>query len=111
LSREQTYTQLLTAVNGHEKTVDGLKKHNDAREEELHALRIANEDAGEDEPISNTDPVGLELQQLQEEINKAKKEFEIINNRRKNIQLVSDQVSGWSRKTVAKLNAIILDGS
>lgn len=61
LAREQTYTQLLTAVNGHEKTVDGLKKHNDSREEELHALRIANEDAGEDEPISNTDPVGLEL--------------------------------------------------
>ena len=52
---------MLTAVNGHEKTVDGLKKVNDHKEEELHALRIANEDAGEDEPISNTDPVGLEL--------------------------------------------------
>jgi hypothetical protein len=33
-----------------------------------------------------------------------KKEYEIINNRKKNMHLVCDQVQSWSSKVASKLN-------
>lgn len=38
LTREQTYAQLLTAVNENEKKVEHLREENDSKEEILHSL-------------------------------------------------------------------------
>ena len=43
LTREQTYAQLLTAVNENEKKVEHLREENDKKEEILHSLQIDND--------------------------------------------------------------------
>ena len=48
---------------------------------------------------------GQEIITLLEEINQYKKESEIINNRKKNIHLVCDQVTDWTTKVSSKLNS------
>ena len=74
-------------------------------------LAMASTENQEDKALasSTTNPVGLEIQRLQQQINAARKDLDIINNRKKNIHLVCDQVSGWAGKTAMKLNTIILD--
>ncbi len=42
LTREQTYAQLLIAVNENEKKVERLREENDTKEEILHNLQIDN---------------------------------------------------------------------
>lgn len=51
---------------------------------------------------------GQEIIQLHKDIQQLQKDKEIINNRKKNINLVCDQVNGWSRKVGNKL-AVQLD--
>ena len=109
VTREATYSQLLATVGSNEKHCEVLRKMNDEKEELLHSLRIANQDSADDGKPNNKQ--SEELMEIQNEINVARKELEIINNRRKNVHLVCDQVSGWSRKTAAKLNKIVLDGT
>lgn len=46
---------------------------------------------------------GQEIIQLHKDIQQLQKDKEIINNRKKNINLVCDQVNGWSRKVGNKL--------
>ncbi len=43
LTREQTYSLLLTAVNENEKKVEHLREENDKKEEILHNLQIDND--------------------------------------------------------------------
>lgn len=43
LTREQTYAQLLTAVNENEKKLDQLRIENDNKSDVLHELMIDNE--------------------------------------------------------------------
>ena len=45
-----------------------------------------------------------EFIELQEENAILEKELDILKNRKKNIHLVCDQVSGWSNKVQGKLN-------
>ena len=48
---------------------------------------------------------GQEIIQLLEEIGQYKKDFQIINNRKKNIHLVCDQVTDWTSKVSSKLDS------
>ena len=43
LTREQTYAQLLSAVSENEKNLDKLRRENDKKQEQLHALQIDND--------------------------------------------------------------------
>lgn len=43
LTREQTYAQLLGAVSENEKNLDKLRRENDSKQEQLHALQIDND--------------------------------------------------------------------
>ena len=116
LTREQTYAQLLTAVNENEKKVEHLREENDKKEEILHSLQIDNDNQqNNNDNISGSttslalkdmgsNPNGQEIISLLQEIQFLKKEFEIINNRKKNMHLVCDQVQSWSTKVALKLN-------
>ena len=52
---------------------------------------------------------GQEIIQLHIDIQQLQKDKEIMNNRKKNINLVCDQVNGWSKKVANKLS-LQLDG-
>jgi hypothetical protein len=43
LTREQTYSQLLTAVSDYERKIDQLRKDNELHWEELHDLQMESE--------------------------------------------------------------------
>ena len=102
LTREQTYAQLLTAVNENEKKLDELRQENDRKEEILHTLQIDNDNENGDSKTMTAE--GQEIIQLHGDIVQLKKDFDINNNRKKNIHLVCDQVMGWSTKVANKLN-------
>ena len=106
LTREQTYAQLLTAVSDNEQKLDKLRLENDNKSEQLHALKIDQDNqTGES---SKTSVEGLEIIQLHKDIQQLQKDIQILNNRKKNINLVCDQVTGWSNKVVNKLNKQLL---
>ncbi len=54
------------------------------------------------------DPTDKELIELGSEIEYLEKELENLNNRRKKIHLVSDQVGGWANRVVGKLNSQLM---
>ena len=45
-----------------------------------------------------------EIIELSDEIENLEKELETMNDRKKKIHLVSDQVGGWANRVVSKLN-------
>lgn len=53
----------------------------------MHALRIANED-NVNKSAGNTQ--SEEMQEIQGQINQARRQLEIINNRKKNVHLICD---------------------
>lgn len=103
-------------MNENEKKVEHLREENDKKEEILHSLQIDNDNQqNNNDNISGSttslalkdmgsNPNGQEIISLLQEIQSLKKEFEIINNRKKNMHLVCDQVQSWSTKVALKLN-------
>lgn len=49
-----------------------------------------------------------EIVSLHNEIEYLEKELETLNDRKKKIHLVSDQVGGWANRVVSKLNNQLL---
>lgn len=113
LTREQTYAQLLITISENEKKLDKLRQQNDKKEEILHILQIDNDsqqqnaDGGKGLGMSEE---GQEIIQLNQEIAQYKKEYQIINNRKKNIHLVCDQVTDWTTKVSSKLDSHLEHG-
>jgi len=99
LTREQTYAQLLTAVSENEKKLEDLRTANEQKEEELHQLVMENDN---DNGASSAE--NQEILRLENEISFIQKDLDIVLNRKKNIHLICDQVSGWSSKVITKLN-------
>jgi hypothetical protein len=86
LTREQTYAQLLSAVSENEKNLDKLRRENDMKQEELHALKIDNDN----QDSIKVSAEGQEIIDLHKEIWELKKQKKIINDRQKNINLACD---------------------
>jgi hypothetical protein len=119
MSREQTYQSLLQNVKQSEDKYDMLKETTRAKEEYLHNLKIENENKKsvqqqdprhadrilahslrqyEDDNVAETDykRLSVELEQLHAHLDQLK-------SRKKNIQLITDQVGGWSTRVSKKL--------
>ena len=115
LTREQTYAQLLSAVSENEKKLDKLRQQNDKKEEVLHILQMDNDSQQQANADSNKglgmSEEGQEIVTLHEQINQFKKDYDIINNRKKNIHLVCDQVTDWTTKVSSKLNSQLPHGT
>ena len=105
LTREQTYAQLLTAVNENEKKLELLRVENDKKTEILNELKI---DCNQSEEI-NKCADSQEILQLHSEIQHLEKDLGHIQERKKNIGLVFDQVTGWTGKVANKINLLVLN--
>lgn len=102
LTREQTYAQLLMAVNENEGKLDVLRVENDKKSDILHSLKMENDSKSDENKASSEE--NQEIIGLQFEINSLQKDLEIMMQRKKNIHLVVDQVSGWTNKVMNKLS-------
>lgn len=95
LTREQTYSQLLMAVSDNERKIDNLRRENEHWRENLQTLQIhqADESAG-----NKRGPLSPELNGLDIKIIGLKKKCEKAEDLNKKVQLVNDQVIGWTSR-------------
>ncbi len=115
LTREQTYATLLQAVSEQERKLDQLRKQTEEKKEYIAKLQIehnalvkgvvsatsAQKKAGK----KQGDATESEILELGNTIEDLERELEQLNDRRKKIHLVSDQVGGWANRVVSKLNS------
>jgi uncharacterized coiled-coil protein SlyX len=103
LTREQTYSQLLMNVSESERSIDKLKKDNEELRGRLHELKI---DAGE----NGASGAGLqdeEIIELNNTLANVQKDYSLLQEKFKKINIVNDQVSSWSKKVFVKFSTLI----
>lgn len=103
LTREQTYSQLLVAVAENERKIDMLKKENEECNEQLHNILIDKEGIEK----RKTAP---EIEQLDLEISGLKKELDASKDRSQRVEIVTDQIYGWARKVLLKMDRHFTEG-
>jgi len=105
LTREQTYSQLLMNVSESERHIDKLKKDNEELRGRLHELKI---DAGESGAGGNNGAVmDEEIIELNNSLSSVQKDYALLQEKFKKINIVNDQVSGWAKKCYSKFSTLI----
>ena len=102
LTREQTYSQLLMNVSESERSIDKLKKDNEELRGRLHELKI---DAGENG--SGNGMMDEEIIELNQTLANVQKDYSLLQEKFKKINIVNDQVSSWSKKVYSKFSTLI----
>ena len=113
LTREQSYCQLLNNVNTSETKTEQLKKENDDLRHRLQELKIDN--TANDE---NSDPAHLENKFHDEDIVESKmqivqqkRDYQMLQEKYKKINIVNDQISGWAKRVYTKFSALTDDAT
>jgi len=112
LTREQQYGQLLANVAESDRKIDNLKKENDYLRERLHDLRIesqAVEGDGKDnaeDKFQDTDII-----EMRTNISSQQKEYQLLQEKYKKINIVNDQISGWAKRCYSKFSALTDDSA
>ena len=101
LTREQTYSQLLINVSESERHIDKLKKDNEELRGRLHDLKI---DAGEG---GSGLAVDEEIMELNGSLGNVQKDYALLQEKFKKINIVNDQVSNWAKKCFAKFTTLL----
>ncbi len=99
LTREQIYSQLLVNVAESERKIDSLKKENEELMGELHDLMIDEDGVKVEDKKDN--PM---IERLSTEISELSKEVEECKDRSQKVEIVTDQVYGWTQKVIQKMN-------
>ena len=84
------------AVSDSERKIDVLKKDNEELRSRLHELQINSDDTT---PSSGGNE---EYKKMQGEISDLKKDFEMLQEKYKRVNIVSDQISTWAKRVYTK---------
>ena len=118
LTREQTYTQLLQSVSDNERKYEVLKQDNEEKRKNLQKILLQNDNrkVGEVDPVkeerqqsyalpkhAEDDPDVVKYNQLSAELETLQSTIDHIHQRKKNIQIINDQVGGWTTRVSKKL--------
>jgi len=103
LTREQTYSQLLMNVSESERHIDKLKKDNEELRARLHELKI---DAGES-GAAGAGMMDEEIIELNTTLSNVQKDYSLLQEKFKKINIVNDQVSGWAKKAFTKFSTLL----
>ena len=107
LTREQTYSQLLTAVSEHERKIDKLRYEHEESLKTLHDLQMDNDDENDGyKKKSREDGSAFspEIDEIDQKIIGLSKEKEKSDELYKKVNLVRDQVQGWCSKVIQKVD-------
>ena len=105
LTREQTYSQLLVNVVESERKIDSLKKENEELMKELHDVMIDRDGVrGEGKKQFP------EVEKLTKQLTELNKELEECKDRSQKVEIISDQVYGWTQKVLQKMIEHFSDG-
>ncbi len=105
LTREQTYSHLLMAVSDNERKIDNLRRENEHWREKLHELQMQQDD--ESAGNKKAGPGGIlspELAALDSKITTLRRQCEKTEELNKKVQLVNDQVVGWTQRIAQKID-------
>ena len=89
-------------VSESERSIDKLKKDNEELRNRLHELKI---DAGENGAGSGM--MDEEIVELNQTLANVQKDYSLLQEKFKKINIVNDQVSNWSKKVYSKFSALI----
>jgi hypothetical protein len=107
LTREQTYSHLLVNVSESERKVDKLKKENDELRNRLHDLKIDSEANANNESTDAASKFQDEdILEAQAKIAEQNKQYAMLQEKYKKINIVNDQVSGWAKRVYGKFAAL-----
>ena len=125
MTREQTYVSLLSSVQALESKYDKLKTENGQKKEYLHALEIENDNkkpvgfidprhadrqlAHEIAEMPNDNVAESDYKRLSEELDHLRAHVDQLHSRKKNVQLINDQVGGWTSRVSKKLADLLDD--
>ena len=107
LTREQTYSELLIAVSENERKIENLRKDHETWGAKLHELQISDKDNKNTEGDSENKVhkfLSPEIEELDKSIQQLTKEKEKSDELRKKVNLIFDQVQGWSSKVIQKID-------
>jgi predicted RNase H-like nuclease (RuvC/YqgF family) len=98
MTRETYYSQLLKTVSESDQRIDKLKKENEMLSTRLQQLQIDSSE-GDNPGVAAEDSDIVEMQQ---ELSSVKKDYEILGDRFKRVNIVNDQVSNWAKRVYSK---------
>lgn len=93
MTREQTYSQLLTNVSESEAKIDVLKKDNDELSSRLHELRVSQADASDNKDktdVKDTMQNDEEIYNMQQDLESTNRDFTTLKERFKKMNIVND---------------------
>ena len=109
LTREQTYSHLLVNVSESERKVDKLKKDNDELRARLHELKIDSQENAENKEADETKYQDEDIMEMRQKIAHQKKDYQILQEKYKKINIVNDQISGWAKRVYGKFATLTDD--
>ena len=99
LTREQTYSQLLMAVSENERKIDNLRVEHESLGYRLHELQM-DDNPENKEKVSDGKPHSQEIEELDKRIIALTKEKLLSDELGRKVDLVYDQVQGWSSRVI-----------
>lgn len=106
LTREQTYSALLINVSESDAKMDRLKKQNDELRARVHELKIDSESIQNSTQDSMNKFQDDDIISAKETITTQQKEYQNLHEKYKKINIVNDQISGWSKRVYGKFAAL-----
>ena len=106
LTRELTYSDLLKNVNEADRKIDILKKDNEELTNRLNELKIetaASAQVGSDGKHNFQDE---DILNSNKQIQELKREYGMLQEKFKKVNIVNDQVSNWARRVYTKFAAL-----
>lgn len=106
LTREQTYSELLIAVSENERKIEKLRKDHEYWGEKLHELQISDKknEHKKQEGDKGHKILSPEVEVLDRQINVLSKDKEKSDELCKKVNLIADQVQGWSGRVTQKID-------
>lgn len=104
LTREQTYSELLMAVSDNERKIENLRHDHEEQGTRLHELTISDRDGKKEGKNGESKVFSPEIEELDKQINNLVKNKEGSDELCKKVNLIFDQVQGWSSKVIQKVD-------
>lgn len=94
------------AVSESERKIDKLKKDNEELRSRLHDLQI-DTNTGDKSTTASSHMMDEEIMELNHTVGDLDKDFMLLQDKFKKINIVNDQVSGWARRVIGKFSALV----
>ena len=106
LTRELTYSDLLKNVNEADRKIDYLKKDNEELTNRLHELKMATSANAQKGANGEHNFQDEDILESERQIQQMKREYAMLQEKFKRVNIVNDQVSTWARRVYGKFAAL-----